>query len=32
LNSPEYALARSLRQQSATTEMIVTEGIQDSRE
>lgn len=27
LNSPEYSLARSLRQQSATTEMIVTEGL-----
>ena len=26
-NSPEYALAKSLRQQSATTHMIVTEGL-----
>ena len=27
LNSPEYALARNLRHQSATTEMIVTESL-----
>jgi uncharacterized protein (DUF1330 family) len=27
LNSPEYAPARNLRHQSATTEMILTEGL-----
>ncbi|MCI0415697.1 DUF1330 domain-containing protein [bacterium] len=29
-DSPEYALAKNLRLQSATTHMIVTEGVQDS--